>query len=191
MRRFIRRLFTFVSAVSLLLCVATAVAWVRSYWRTDAVVYVGPSGHSVAQWMRGRICFGGDNFGTTRRFVHADSWHVTADADWGESAWHAIPECLRRLGFAYDSSATSIAAMPAAPPPDVGNAAPPPVVSTWRLLAPLWPFCAVFAVAPLVWYARRSRLRRRIRLGLCTSCGYDLRAHGAGERCPECGAIAT
>jgi hypothetical protein len=28
---------------------------------------------------------------------------------------------------------------------------------------------------------------RRERLGLCSHCGYDLRAHGVGERCPECG----
>jgi hypothetical protein len=31
----IRRLFTLVSAVSLLLCVATCVLWVRSYWAGD------------------------------------------------------------------------------------------------------------------------------------------------------------
>ena len=33
----LRRLFTLLSALSLLLCVATAVLWVRSYWVCDSV----------------------------------------------------------------------------------------------------------------------------------------------------------
>ena len=35
-----RKLFGFVSALSLLMCVATVVLWVRSYWRTDTVSHV-------------------------------------------------------------------------------------------------------------------------------------------------------
>ena len=32
---------------------------------------------------------------------------------------------------------------------------------------------------------KRNLLRRRRKLGLCLTCGYDLR--GSKERCPECG----
>ena len=39
-----RRLFTFASVPSLLLCVATAVLWVRSYRAADYVAYVHVSG---------------------------------------------------------------------------------------------------------------------------------------------------
>jgi len=44
----------------------------------------------------------------------------------------------------------------------------------------------------LLWYysppARRQRLRQfRISNNLCLHCGYDLRAHKPGDRCPECG----
>ncbi len=34
-----RRLLTFASGVSLLLCVATVVLWVRSYWVADMVMH--------------------------------------------------------------------------------------------------------------------------------------------------------
>lgn len=36
---------------------------------------------------------------------------------------------------------------------------------------------------------RRARAERAWLRGLCVRCGYDLR--GSGERCPECGTVAT
>ena len=38
MRAVKRRLFTLASAVSLVLCAAVCVLWVRSYWRADRIV---------------------------------------------------------------------------------------------------------------------------------------------------------
>jgi hypothetical protein len=34
---------------------------------------------------------------------------------------------------------------------------------------------------------RAWRATTRLRKGLCLRCGYDLRAHRGGDRCPECG----
>lgn len=42
-----------------------------------------------------------------------------------------------------------------------------------------------FGVLPFCLLRRHFRLRRRMRLGLCRNCGYDVRA--STSRCPECG----
>ena len=54
------------------------------------------------------------------------------------------------------------------------------------LVVPYW-LPVAFLVTLLYWIVWRPvRVRRRrMRLGLCGNCGYDLRA--GGERCPECG----
>ena len=56
------------------------------------------------------------------------------------------------------------------------------------------PFCYVVFTAlvlPMVRLARWSWCRRRRTriVGGCDFCGYDLRAHRPGQRCPECGQV--
>jgi hypothetical protein len=36
---------------------------------------------------------------------------------------------------------------------------------------------------------RRRKSARRSRLGLCANCSYNLTAHKAGDKCPECGSL--
>jgi hypothetical protein len=57
-----------------------------------------------------------------------------------------------------------------------------------RLVVPLWAVVVVTGALPL-WRAVRTRLRPRRRSGLCHACGYDLRA--TPDKCPECGALAA
>ena len=58
---------------------------------------------------------------------------------------------------------------------------------------PLWPAPVVLALPGVAVFSvmgwRGVRRRRRGRRGLCLDCGYDLRAHAAGQRCPECGGV--
>jgi hypothetical protein len=46
----------------------------------------------------------------------------------------------------------------------------------------------VLAVVGLRPAAQRRRIASfRAKQGLCLGCGYDLRGHSSGQRCPECG----
>jgi tRNA(Ile2) C34 agmatinyltransferase TiaS len=46
---------------------------------------------------------------------------------------------------------------------------------------PQWSICVTAALIALL---TRTRTHAA---GLCQKCGYDLRAHRPGQRCPECG----
>lgn len=42
---------------------------------------------------------------------------------------------------------------------------------------------------PTIWLLTRKHRRRKDLLakkGMCFNCGYDLRAHKPGDKCPEC-----
>lgn len=62
----------------------------------------------------------------------------------------------------------------------------------WVLVIPWWILSLLFALFPAIFFPIRIRkkraLARRIKNGLCLTCGYDLRQ--SPEKCPECGAVA-
>jgi hypothetical protein len=180
----IRRLFTLLSALSLLLCVATAAAWA---WSTRVGTLWGWQCRVVEQGTvydeqyavfacRGSVGVAGHQYWVEPSPAALTEWlgprtglfaeAITA-ADWppgrSDSTWG-------RQGF-------------------VDHRVGVPGTVFWQVVvgAPWWGIVAVSAVAPAAALARARRTRRRNPLGLCPACGYDLRA--TPGRCPECGSV--
>jgi hypothetical protein len=172
-RRLFRILLNGLTVLSLVLALALAGLWVRSYWLADSLHWVGvvePGG-----WGRllGLDCGGGGAAihvgayaGSTERYGAPGRWRwQSRDArpvDYAGGSWG------QRLGFKYASQRG-------------GD-------FRWRAVVfPLWVPTVLFAALPLARGAMFVRRRRRVRGGHCVKCGYDLRA--TPERCPECGAV--
>lgn len=160
-----RRVFTILSAVSLLMFVAVCVLWVRSYWVKDNLTWVRPDKGWIVASGRGLLVV---NFLWFRdvparpRPPWRFEWERQSASSWQRPAGGVV----RRIGFGYD---------------DTGPPAP-----GWRGgFVPHWLVAAAFAALPAAWFIRWRRQRRGARCGLCPCCGYDLRA--TRDRCPECG----
>jgi hypothetical protein len=171
-KRLVRILLNAVTVLSLLLCAATAVFWVRSYWRTDHVRY---------DW----VLQGGRPAVVAGRAVWSRHGRVVA---WSQALHEDPPEGLGWYAGSKpnDDDDRSITDRPKWQV--VGFAwwyDPQPYAF---LIVPHWALAAVAAVLPAWQYGRHMRRgRRRTRAGLCPACGYDLRA--TPDRCPECGTI--
>ena len=175
-KRLSKMIFSGLTIVSLLLCVATVVMWVRSGYAADIWTW-GGAGREY--WVRsdwGR--FGVTSVGNaTPRRTHETSsggYHgVLPGPKTGEHEWAGVR-------FAWGRS------MP-------GQIMGPTLRVTGRGM--YWsaqvyhPILAVVLAWPLVPYClvcrRRQTARKRLAAGLCCRCGYDLRA--SKEQCPECG----
>ena len=169
------RLLTILSAISLLLCVAVVVMWVRSYWTHDSVLMLRPGAPTdglpvVRAWgvaqSRGK-CFVGSHL----READMTAWtrvgplyHLQLD-DVDLPIWDT--GFAAGLGFKYNRWRDG-----------------------WAVLFPTW-FAALATAMGFAAFAlpswRRRRAGRKSRIGLCPSCGYDLRA--TPGCCPECGAV--
>ena len=191
MRRLARRLFTLCSAVSLLLCVAVCVLWVRSFWVKDSlsreVRQRGQRHYSQAAWSVRSECGGI----LVRRF-HNTSTGSTAVED--ARPMRASREGVVRVrhegatGDRADAAGNILGFGQASFHVQRGQRA----VGEWEVSVPHWGTATALAVLPAAWVIRLRRGRRAVarrQAGLCRSCGYDLRA--SPERCPECGAAGT
>lgn len=164
--------FNALSALFLLLCVAAAVLWARSYWVSylatyahnhsqGQVWYVSDQGRLIITRLKGRSPDHGpchwDGIATAAG-AFADELNGFSGARFGGFVFFTIAEYgLRRRVVA---------------------------VPDWALVLGFLAFavaCRCLAIT-----ARAADRRRK---GLCQRCAYDLR--GSPERCPECGRAAA
>ena len=170
-----RRLLNLVTALSLLLCVAVGVLWIRSYWAAEWVWYNRFTTGRDATTLReivfcvgeGQAASAVSTTGVPRledlSRARAVGWvWETYEAD---SVSDKVPG---RFGFGIDMT---------------GRLPRPFGYWSCTVALPLWFVTLAFALLPLT---RLSQLLRRPLLpGLCRKCGYDLRA--TPGRCPQCG----
>jgi hypothetical protein len=178
-----RRLLNLLTAVSLILCVAACVLWVRSYLRFDDVVYVGHYHVNNFCSYRGRffVQLGWSTSDTLSRNgprYSAGGWFWDS-ADAGRVGYPAAAQSRGWSlgGFDFRRAYSTIA-----------DASGKPEAGEDIVIVPYWAPALAALAGPSLWAASRRRARRR-RAGLCPVCGYDLRA--TPGRCPECGSDAS
>jgi hypothetical protein len=159
------------AAVSLLLWGLTIAIWISSY-----------AGDRWVPWFQPNFRSHTPNFSfqvyVIRGEIHVLWFFSSSSSGWiNTSYYNAIPN---RLGFAENHMPRG--AVPAA---YRGSS------HLGVIILPVWlPFVTFTAIATLLLARlyRWRRIQKRARMGLCVSCGYDLRA--TPDRCPECGTIS-
>jgi hypothetical protein len=205
-----RRALNFLTAGSLLLCVAAGFAWVRSYAGSDAVrwcrvdeeaeqvrqralEFASSRGELVLRWGAGT--YAGSFLDLAEPYRNAAGWHWRHDDDpaalypaepWGdpyEHDWHGF--VVHREDFDSDVNRRALGYRNE-------DFAPGRRLESWSCVAvPHWSAVGGLALLPGLTLGHRTLAwRSRYRTGgaRCASCGYDLRA--TPDRCPECGTAA-
>jgi hypothetical protein len=174
--------------ISLLLCVAASVLWVRSYAGSDYLAHgrsgVSSTEHSVTgishqiTWTRGQIQITKSEMTSYSLRIGVAvppkrSYWSYGRLGKGHLYWDSLPErtMWNRLGFAEIRTGwmSSFADE-----------------SRKGFAIPAWLPVLAFGLWPALWIVRVVRWRSRLGVGHCRECGYDLRA--TPKRCPECGA---
>ena len=177
MRRLARHLFTLCSAVSLLLCIAVCVLWVRSY-ATEVILVDSHAGRLLLIGLEapaGPARAAREAY-TAERFLNL---LVRPPAVIGTPATAAE---YRWLGFWFARGSKGLIRYPN----PAGERRTSLTCAFWIVGVPYWSMALLSAAVPATWLWRSRVSRRRLAAGRCGACGYDLRA--TPDRCPECGA---
>jgi len=152
------------TVLSLLVCLATGVLWVRSGQFADQLEYDGPDNRYSLTARSSGIEY-------TQYRHHAavalESGRIVS-INWRDR-WHydRVNQGREGHGFIFQKSAT---------------------FEFYNLGLPYWLILLITALVPSVRLTARLR-RKRPPPGLCPKCRYDLRA--TPDRCPECGTVVA
>jgi hypothetical protein len=179
MRRLLRILTRVATVLSLVLCVATVVLWVRSRWVCDyiTVLDVPTFEAQVCSHPQGleflampRSVFAGDLYRPSSLW---NVWSVPPSVagplinsdgrdSWRGGLWS---------GFGWERWTMRVQWVQT-PPPATGFY----TIQAHGWVVPHWTLAIVLGALPLGSEVVRRRMRRRRCTGLCPACGYDLRA---------------
>jgi hypothetical protein len=180
--------FNCLVATSLVLFMLTSACWIRTFFVTD-VIHLTRWNESARQFSELKIQSRGD-------YLWAHVERTTAAPGDDLSAARAFSR-LVGFGFRYDKdwprafdglwSWAWWDHYRATPMPGGVNLNRGGVSDCRNLRVRPWLIPPVFLVFPAIRLNSLARRRRRIAAGICTTCGYDLRA--TPGRCPECGCV--
>jgi hypothetical protein len=159
-----RRLVTVASVISLLLCLATTVLWVRSHYRWEWAQYNWHERKFSAESNVGYVDFTVLAPDDRRSGIRSYSY----DPDVAVGSYMLRP----RYGISYEDETSG----------DTFDG----WTTNSHLRVSYWLLAAVFTMTPAAWLIAFFRRRHRSNRGLCPICGYDLTGNTSGK-CPECG----
>ena len=185
----LRRLRHSLAAGSLLLALLALAAWAVSHRRHVAVQWQWRGSRCVVEVDRGCFVWFANGGPTPGPLPVFSVWHELHR--WPEWKLDIYGRIETTDSGAVLGSSWNVGEWRAS---DSRNGTAPPPTFEWYVV-PIWPAFVALTVlaavtgAPAAGACVRARTsRRRMRLGLCADCGYDVRA--SPDRCPECGTPA-